>query len=107
MLWQSNRLNSRCLFCGAAWRLRVVEESINVQVDAQLAHLTVVVGVEDVLTEVVVLPDIALGVLFELTVLIRVGVEIAGQLTTWMTVVLVEGTKAMFLVDHVVHLQLW
>ena len=106
LLCHSSRLSSRCLLCGATWCLRLVEESIDVQVDAQLAHLTVVVGIEDVLAEVVVLPDIALGVLLELTVLIGVGEEIAGQLATGMTVVLVVGTKAVFLVDHIVHLQL-
>ena len=106
LLLCSNRLNGRCLLCGTTWSLCLIEESVNIQVDTQLAQLAVVIGVEDVLAEVVVLPDMALRVLLEVTVLIGVGEEIAGQLTTGMTIVLVVGTKTVLFVDHIVYLQL-
>jgi hypothetical protein len=38
----------------------LVEETVDVQVDAQTAHLAVVIGIEDVLAEVVVAANTAL-----------------------------------------------
>ena len=52
--------SSRCLLCGAAWCLCLIEEPVNVQIDTQLAQFTIIIGVENVLAEVVVLPDMAL-----------------------------------------------
>ena len=100
---------SACLgghFAGAARRLGVVEETIDVEVDAQLACLAIVVGIEDVLRELVVLIDVALGTLLEDVVLVAVGIEQAAVSAAGMTVVFVEGTETVVLIHHVVDQQL-
>ena len=51
---------SGCLLCGATRRLGVVEESVDIEVDTQLAHLAVIVGIEDVLAETLILPNATL-----------------------------------------------
>ena len=58
------------------------------------------------LGEYLALPDVALGVLGEDTVLVVVSYEVAVEVAFRVTVVLVVGTKAVVLIHHVVHLQL-
>ena len=55
-----NRLNRHHDLGGAARCLRVVEETIEVEVNTQLAHLTIIIGIEDMLMEVVLLADATL-----------------------------------------------
>ena len=74
--------------------------------DAQTAHLAIVVCIEDMLRKHVFLDDMALRALFENTVLVTVGIKHAVEVATGMTVVFVEGTETVVLVQHVVDLQL-
>ena len=90
----------------AARCLRIIEKTVDVEIDTQLAHLTIIIGIEDVLAETFILPDATFRLLGIFTVLIVDGIECAVEVAARMTVVLVESTEAMVLVDHIVHLQL-
>ena len=48
------------LFRCIARRLAVVEQAVDIQVDAQFSHLAIVVGIEDMLLKFVLLDDITL-----------------------------------------------
>ena len=106
-LWHSNRLDGCGYFCGAARYLGIVEESVDIQVDTQLTHLTIIIGIKDVLLETLVLPDATLGTLRIFAVLVVVSKEGAIEVTARMAIVFVEGTKTVVLIDHIVQLQLW
>ena len=84
-----------------------VKESIDIQIDAQLSHLSIIIGIEDVLLELLVLPYLTLRTLNKLAVLILIGIKLAGQRAFGVIVVFVEGTQAVVFVNHVVNLQLW
>ena len=84
----------------------LVEEAVHVPVDAQMAHLAIVIGIEDVLVEAVVAADTALRALAVDTVDVVVGIEESVGIITRMPVVLVEGAEAVIFVQHIVHLKL-
>ena len=46
-----------CLLRGTTRRLGVVKESVDIEVDTQIAHLAVIVGIEDVFAETLILPN--------------------------------------------------
>ena len=100
-------VNGERLLCRTTWRLGIVKESIDIEVNAQLSHLTIIVGIEDVLAEALVLPDATFGMLCKFAILIVVCIEKTVEVAAGMAVIFVEGTKTMPLVHHVVHLQLW
>ena len=95
-----------CLLRRAAWRLGVVEETIDIQVDTQLSHLAVVIGVENVLLDTLVLPDITRGALCQYAVLKHICQVVTLCFAARRTVEFVVGTKGVVLVDHIVQLQL-
>ena len=95
------------LFGSAARRLGVVEEPVDVQVDTQVVNVAIVVGIEYVLGEAVVLPDLAFGLLGEHLVLVVAGEEVTIELSTGMAIVFIECTDAVVLIEHIVDLQLW
>ena len=98
--------DKRSLLSRAAWRIGIVEESVDIQVDTQLSHLTVVIGVEDVLLDALVLPDVARGALSQDVVLKHICQIVTLRLATWRTVVFVVGAEGMVLIDHIIELQL-
>ena len=51
------------------------------------------------LFEVIILPYLTLRAFCEDAILIFIGIELAGQLTSGMVVVFVESTKAVVLID--------
>ena len=106
MLWYSNRLDGGGYFPCAAGRTGVVEEAVDIQVDAQLPHLAIIIRIEDMLFEFVFLGDVALRTLHIVPVLVVVGIVHAAVIAARVAVVLVEGTETVVLVHHVVHLQL-
>ena len=71
-----------------------------------MAYLTIIIGIEDVLVEAVFLPDTALRALGIGAILEDVGIEVTVHLTTGVTIVLIESTKAMIIIEHIVNLQL-
>ena len=92
---------------GAAWRLGIIEESVDIEVDTQLANLAVIIGIEDMLAEFLILPDAALRMLVECAVNIVVSIKMTVEIGAWMSIVFVEGTKTVVLINHIVYLQLW
>ena len=58
------------------------------------------------LAEVVALPNVALRTLGVFAVHVIVGDEMGAHLPAGVTVILVERTETVVLIDHVVHLQL-
>ena len=83
-----------------------VEQTVDVQVDAEQAHFAVVIGIEDMFLELILLYDATLRTLLENVILITVGIEHTAVFAVWMTVVFIEGTEAVVLVQHIVHLKL-
>ena len=69
LLCHSNRLNGRRRLGGAAGRLGVIKKTVDIQVDAQLSYFTIIIGIEDVLLDALLLPDVAPGVLGQCAVL--------------------------------------
>ena len=94
--------DNRRLLRSAAWRLGVIEKSINVQVDTQLSHLTIVIGVEDVLLDTLILPDVTCRALCEDAVLEHICQVVALCLAFGRTVEFVVGAKGVILIDHIV-----
>ena len=95
------------LFRRSAWRLSIVEKSINIQIYTQLTYLTIIIGIKDMLLKLIILVNFALRTFHKGAILILVGIKIAGQAATGVIVVLVESTQTMVLVNHVVYLKLW
>ena len=57
------------------WRLGVIEESVDIEVDTQLANLAVIIGIEDLLAEFLIPPDAALRMLVKFAVHIVVSIK--------------------------------
>ena len=100
-------INVLGLFDGLAWSLCTIKESVEVEVDAQLPQLTIIIGIEDMLLELLVLSYLAFRTLCEETVLVLIGIKLAGEGAIGVIVVFVESAKRVVLVYHIVDLQLW
>ena len=68
-------INGRLLRAVVLYSL--VEKAVHVPVDAKIAHLAVVIGIEDVFAEVVVAADVALRTLSVNAVDVVVGIEVS------------------------------
>ena len=100
-------INVLGLFDGLAWSLCTIKESVEVEVDAQLPQFTIIIGIEDMLLELLVLSYLAFRTLCEETVLVLIGIKLAGEGAIGVIVVFVESAKRVVLVYHIVDLQLW
>ena len=95
------------LLLGIARSFGVIKQTVNVQVDAQLSYLSIIIGIEDVLLELVFLHNLAFRPLCIDSVFVVVGIIHAVEFAIGMAVILVECTKTVVRIDHIVYLQLW